>query len=178
LNEVTEQLETLKIEVCTASELSPELAGSIQRRNDREFGSDPLVYDDPEWYILGHLSGKLATHVGVLQRTITVGRASLLIAGVCYLVTEPEYRGRGFASVVMSEAVAFVKNKLGLAFGLLTCKTRLESLYAKTGWRTVVGPTVFAQADSVRNCGGLTMVNECGETSWPEGKIDLCGLPW
>ena len=169
---------TMKIEVKTVNKLSPKLASSIRRRNNREFGDDPMVYADPEWYILGYLSGELMTHVGVLRRTIRVERTPLMIAGVCFLVTEPEKRGRGYASAVMSEAAAFIKNELRLSFGLLTCKARLEPLYTKMGWRTVVGPTVFAQADGVRGCGGLTMVNECAGTPWPEGKIDLSGLPW
>ncbi|UCD93452.1 MAG: GNAT family N-acetyltransferase [Candidatus Zixiibacteriota bacterium] len=168
----------LKIEVKTVNELSLELASLICHRNDREFGDDPLVYADPEWYILGCRSGELTSHVGVLQRIITVGQIPLLIAGVCYLVTEPENRKRGIASSVMREAVAFLKNELGQAFGLLTCKSGLEAFYARTGWRTVAGPTIFAQPDGVRRCGGLTMVNECGGTPWPEGEINLGGLPW
>jgi len=168
----------LKTSVITASHLPKELADSIDRRNDREFGSDPLVYDKPEWFILGLLNGELAAHVGVLTRTVKAGSGILRIAGVCYLVTEPEYRERGFASVVMREAEAFVKNELELPFGLLTCRAGLESFYARLGWRKVAGPTTFVQADGVRSCGGLTMINELGGEPWPGGEIDLCGLPW
>lgn len=168
----------MRIEVKTVNELSPELASSIERRNNREFGDDSMVYSYPELYILGYLSGELTTHVGVLQRTITVRQNPLLIGGICFLITEPDNRGRGFASVIMKEAVSFLENELGLPFGLLTCKPRLESLYTGMGWQTVAGPTVFVQPSGNRACGGLTMVNECGGVSWPEGEINLCGLPW
>ena len=58
---------TPKTEIKMASELSPELASSIQRATDREFGDDPLVYAAPEWYVLGFLEGTLTARVGVLQ---------------------------------------------------------------------------------------------------------------
>jgi len=169
---------TLKTEIKMASELSPELANSIQMAADREFRNDPLVYAAPEWYVLGFLEGALTARVGVLQRTITVGPTPLRIGGICSVVTEAENRRRGIACALMGKAASFLKDELRLPFGLLTCKPRLETFYAKLGWRTVAGPTVFAQADGVRSCGGLTMIVECGGRPWPEGKIDLCGLPW
>ena len=50
------------------------------------------------------------------------------------MIIEPEVRGRGLASVMMNEAVTFVRNELELAFGLITCKPRLEALYTRTDW--------------------------------------------
>jgi GNAT superfamily N-acetyltransferase len=164
--------------VVNVNELTPELADFIQQAQDREFGDDSMVYALPEWYLLGLLRGKPVSQVGVLQRTITINQKPLLIAGVGFLITEPEYRSRGYATLVMNEAVTFVKNKLGLPFGLLTCKPGLESLYFGMAWRTVNQPNVFVQPTGIRSCGGLIMVRECGGTSWPEGKIDFRGLPW
>jgi GNAT superfamily N-acetyltransferase len=164
--------------VVNVNELTPELADFIQQAHDREFGDDSMVYALPEWYLLGFLGGKPVSQLGVLQRTITINRKPLQIAGVGFLITEPEYRGRGYATLVMNEAVTFVENKLGLPFGLLTCKPGLESLYFGMGWRTVNQPNAFVQPSGNRSCGGLIMVKEFGEISWPDGKIDFRGLPW
>ncbi|MDD4051704.1 MAG: GNAT family N-acetyltransferase [candidate division Zixibacteria bacterium] len=131
----------LKFDINTVNELTPELAGFIQRANEREFGDDSMVYAIPQWYVLGFLQDKPMAQAGVLQRTISVHQKPLLIAGVGFLITEPEYRGRGFATVIIEEAIAFVRNKLELPFGLLTCKPRLETLYSGMGWKTVDGPT-------------------------------------
>lgn len=166
------------IEIITVNELTPERVGFIRRNQSREFGDDSMVYAIPGWYLLGYSRGKPVTQVGILQRTITINQSPLLIAGVGFLITEPEYRGRGFATEIMKEAVAFVRNTLELPYALLTCKPKLESLYSRMGWRTVNEPNVFVQPTGNRSCGGLIMVNECGETPWPEGKIDFCGLPW
>lgn len=168
----------IEIGINTVNELTSELADFIRQAYDREFGDDSMTYASPEWYLLGYLHGNPVTQVGVLQRTITIDNKSLLIAGVSFLITEPEYRGRGYATLIMDEAVNFVANNLGLPFGLLTCKPRLESLYSGMGWHKVNQPNVFVQPTGNRSCGGIIMVKGCGDRSWPEGKIDFRGLPW
>lgn len=169
---------SLNIETYTVNELTPEFTDFIQNSQMREFGDDSMVYALPEWYLLGHSAGNPVAQVGVLQRTITVDQKSLLIGGVGFLITEPEHRGRGFATSMMKEAMSFVGTRLGLPYALLTCKPKLESLYSGMGWRTASGLNVFVQPTGSRSCGGLIMVRECGGLSWPDGKIDLCGLPW
>ena len=175
---VSQMKSDLEIEIHSVNELTPEVIDHIRRTRDREFGDDSMVYATPEWYILGCLRGEPVTQVAILQRTITIDQRPLLIAGVSFLITEPEYRGRGFAAVIMKEAVTFVKNVLELPFALLTCKPRLESLYSSMGWRTVSGANVFVQPTGNRSCGGLIMIYELGEAPWPKGKTDFCGLPW
>jgi GNAT superfamily N-acetyltransferase len=167
-----------RTDIKTVNELTPELVDFIRRTHDREFGDDLMIYAVPGWYILGYLRGEPVSRVGVLQRTITINQRPLLIAGVSFLVTEPGYRGRGYAIVIMKEAVTFVRNKFGLPFCVKRCKPGLESFYSGMGWRTVDGANVFVQPTGNRSCGGLIMVNEWGEIHWPEGKTDFCGFSW
>lgn len=169
---------SLRTEIRAVCEFSGELEDFIRRSNDREFGNDSMVYDIPEWYALGFLEKEPVTHAGILHRNIIIGGTPLQIGGISFVVTEPDFRGRGYARVIMDQAIAFVKDDLGLSFCLLTCKPRLESLYTGWGWQTVPGPTVFMQPSGPRGCGGLTMIYRCTEKAWPDGKIDLCGLPW
>jgi len=172
------KLNNLEIKTYTVNDLTPELLEFIRYTGEREFGNDSLIYAKPGWYIFGYLNGKPVARVGMLQRTITINNKPLLIAGIGFLITEPENRNRGFAGRVMKDAVAFVKKEFKLPFGLLTCKPRLETLYNKMGWITVDESNVYVQPTGNRSCGGLIMVNECAGVSWPSGKIDLCGLPW
>jgi GNAT superfamily N-acetyltransferase len=116
--------------------------------------------------------------VGILRRTISVAGLPMKIGGVTFVVTEPEYRSRGFASHLTGHAVGFLRDRLNLSFGLLTCKPRLGSFYTRLGWQVVEGPTFFDQPAGRRGCGGLTMMIECGKETWPPGEIDLLGLPW
>jgi GNAT superfamily N-acetyltransferase len=168
----------LIVQINPENDLSPERKVALDEMFDREFGRDPLVYADARWYAMGILDGSLVGRVGILQRTISVGQELLRVGGICGVVTVLEYRGRGIAPALLNESVAFVRKRRSLPFALLTCNLRLEAFYRRLGWRTVNGPTVFTQPDGVRTCGGLTMVMECGSRPWPEGPIDLRGLPW
>jgi len=40
----------------------------------------------------------------------------------------------------------------------------------------VAGLNVFVQPSGAHNCGGLAMIYKCGEATWSEGEINLCGL--
>ena len=168
----------LTIEIKPESELSPERKVALDRMFESEFGHHSLIYDLPSWHAMGILDGSLVGRVGILGRTISVGQELLRVGGICGVVTVPEYRGRGVASALLDESVAFIKKRLSLPFALLTCNLRLEAFYQRLGWKTVNGPTVFTQPDGVRTCKGLTMVVECEPRLWPEGPIDLRGLPW
>lgn len=167
-----------RIDINTVNDLAPKLSDSIQRAHEREFGNDSMVYSNPQWYLLGYLQDELVVQVGVLQRTITISNKPLLLAGISFLITEPQHRGKGFATELMKQTDVFVRVNLGLPFGLLTCKPRLETLYSSMGWKCVNCPNVFTQPTGNRSCGGLIMIKEYGGISWPEGSIDLCGLPW
>jgi GNAT superfamily N-acetyltransferase len=168
----------MRVEIASVEKLSAPVAERLAAARAREFGSDPMVYAEPQWYVLGFLDAELVSRVAVLARTITVAGAPLPIGGISFIVTEPAYRGRGFAGRLTREAVAFVRDELACDFALLTCKPRLEGLYAGLGWRSVPGPTLFEQPTGRRACGGLTMIIECGARAWPPGEIDLQGLPW
>jgi GNAT superfamily N-acetyltransferase len=168
----------LVAEIKPESDLSPERKVALDEIFDREFSRDPLIYAAAHWCTMGILDGSLVGRVGILQRTISVGQKLLPVAGICGVVTFPEYRGRGIASALLNESVAFIESRLNLPFALLTCNLPLKVFYERLGWRTVGVPTVFTQPDGVRTCKGLTMVLECGPRLWPEGPIDLRGLPW
>ncbi len=168
----------LEIDIHTVNELCQEVIDYIRRTHDREFGNDSMIYAAPQWHIIGHLRDELVTRAGILQRTITVDNRPILIAGIGFLITEPPYRSRGFATELMKQAIAFVRDKLELPYALLTCKPELESLYSRMGWQTVCEPGVFVQPTGNRSCGGVIMVYELGEAPWPYGEIDFCGLPW
>ncbi len=168
----------LVAEIRSENDLSPESKVALDEMFDREFCRDPLIYADAHWYAMGILEGRLVGRVGILERRISVGQELLRVGGICGVVTVPEYRDRGIASALLNESVAFIKNRLSLPFALLTYNLRLEVFYERLGWRMVDGPTVFTQPDGARTCKGLTMVVECGSRPWPEGPIDLRGLPW
>jgi predicted acetyltransferase len=168
----------LAIEIKSAHDLPRQTKDILHQMYQREFGWDKMIYTESQWFVVGTLNKKLIGHVGILQRKISLAGKLIRVGGIHGVVTEPAYRCRGVASTLMGKAIEYVKDELNLPFALLTCKPRLEAFYNRLGWKTVKGPCVFEQPDGPRSCGGLTMVVKCGEQTWPEGRIDLCGLPW
>ena len=168
----------LTIKITHVGNLPQQLKDLLAKAYQREFSWDKMIYAESQWFVIGTFNKKLIGQVGVLEREISVGENRLRIGGIHGVITEPKHRCRGVASALMERSGHFIRNELHLPFGLLTCNRRLEAFYQKLGWKTVKGPCVFEQPDGPRSCGGLTMVVECGEQAWPEGRIDLCGLPW
>jgi GNAT superfamily N-acetyltransferase len=168
----------LVIEIKPESDLAPERKIALDEMFNKEFGRHTLIYALPRWHAMAILDGSLVGRVGILERTISVGQELLQVGGICGVVTAPEYRSRGIASVLLGESVAFIKKRLSLPFALLTCNSKREVFYKRLGWKTVNGPTVFTQPDGIRTCAGFTMVVELESRLWPEGPIDLRGLPW
>ncbi len=166
------------VETCQADQISPERRAVLDATHQREFGWDPLTYTRPQWYVMGCIGDQLVSRVAMLERTITVGGVYLRIGGVTGVVTEPGWRRRGIASDLVRCAVRFLAKDHSLPYVLLTCQRRLGPFYEKLGWRIVDGPTVYDQPDGRRTCPGLTMIVECHGTAWPDGSIDMQGLPW
>jgi len=67
---------------------------------------------------------------------------------------------------------------LGVEFGLLVCEEDVVPFYERLGWQVVEGPLTFDQPGGQATWPAVVMVLPCGGKAWPEGMIDLCGLPW
>jgi GNAT superfamily N-acetyltransferase len=131
-----------------------------------------------QWYVFGTLDGEHVGRCELVERVILVKGEPLAVGGVTGVVSEPDYRCRGVARGIIARGVEFMRDERRLAFALLTCNRKLGPLYEKLGWKSVLGPNVYAQPDGPRTCPGLTMVFESAAEPWPEGPMDMQGLPW
>jgi hypothetical protein len=55
-------------------------------------------------------------------------------------------RHQGFASALVSAAMAFARAELGLPFGLLHCHPELVGFYLSRGWSEIPEPTFLSSA--------------------------------
>ncbi len=168
----------LSVEILATEQVPDERAVLLEAIYQREFGWDRLTYAAPQWYLMGMLADRMVGSLRMLERVISVADVPLRVGGITSVATEPDHRRRGVARKLVGAAIAFLKNDRHLPFVLLTCNRRLGPVYEKLGWRVVPGPTKYSQPDGPRTCPGLTMIFECGPARWPEGPIDMRGLPW
>ena len=168
-----------QVEFHSRDDLSSNLEDELERRFQEQWGHIAIHWAKPPgWYVLAKHEEKLVGSLEVFERSISVGGESLTVGGIGGVLTNPEWRGRGVARAMLKRSEEFLKDELGVDFGLLICGEKVAPVYAKCGWFPVAGPTTFQQPHGAVVYRQLTMILPCNGRQWPGGEIDLCGLPW
>ena len=145
---------------------------------DRQFGHLPFQWTPPEGYVVAHLDGQLVGRLSVARREIRVGDTRIEVGGVAGVTTLPELRRRGIAAAMMRRTATLFRDEFAVPFGHLLCRADIAPVYAGVGWERVAVPTWFAQPSGRQRYPHETMVLRCAGRPWPDGEIDLRGLPW
>jgi aminoglycoside 2'-N-acetyltransferase I len=117
---------------------------------DESYDSDePFSEDDWEHSLGGmhfvlDVDGEIVAHASVVKRELHVDGRPLRTGYVEAVATAPDRQGRGFGSIVMAEATAYVRER----FELGALGTGRHSFYQRLGWLRWMGPT------AVRTPGG------------------------
>jgi len=165
------------IRVLRATDTGPALTAQLRDWFEVEFGRADR-WADPDYYVLLSVNGELAGRFGILDRKVSVGSEIVRVGGVGGVATKPQFRHRGIASAMLARAAEFMKNDLGVEFGLLLCRHEVSPVYAKMGWITVAGPTTFTRAGVTATYPNDKMILPLAEKTWPAGPIDMLGSPW
>jgi aminoglycoside 2'-N-acetyltransferase I len=132
----------------------------------------------PDWAVMVWESGDLVCNVHILQRSIQVGNESLLVGGIGNVATKVEWRKRGYATAALKVATHFLLDPLGVDFGLMITSEQLVPAYERRGWSLVTSSMLADQPDGKITLSYPIMIFPVKKDKWPEGTIDLCGLPW
>jgi aminoglycoside 2'-N-acetyltransferase I len=166
------------IRLIVATETAPALANELQGWFEAEFGPRADRWAPADYYVLINRDGQLAGRLGVLDSKVAVGNQIIRVGGIGGVATKPEFRHRGVASAMLARAAEFMKDDLGVEFGLLLCRHEVSPVYAKMGWIKVAGPTTFTRAGVTATYPHDTMILPLVEKTWQAGPIDMLGLPW
>jgi predicted GNAT family N-acyltransferase len=147
---------------------------------DDVFGLDD---HDIEWqpkdvHFLLDVGGELVSHVGLVERTVAVGAKPVRVAGVGAVVTHGDHHGKGYASALLNHAHGFMTNEWRVPFGMLFCRDALVSFYARHGWTTVHDEVLVEQPPRKVVLPLRVMTFSTAGAGWPNGPVDLNGLPW
>ena len=167
-----------EIKINTASDLSSEHRKELEEWFQEEFSYIGYQWSPPSWYVTAWIDHNLVGRAGIIERDVLVGQRSIHVGGISGVITHENWRRCGIASSVVDKAVTFIKDELDAQFCFLLSREKVASLYIGRGWKLVEGPTTFEQPSGPTTYPQLTMVLPCGEEEWPEGLINLCGLPW
>jgi RimJ/RimL family protein N-acetyltransferase len=171
----------ITIQIKPRRELSPADQKPLNKLLHRVFSNDPfntMSWSKMDWNVLVYVDDVLASNVEIVQRTVTVNGVPVHVGGIGGVATLPEYRGRGLATRAMSAADKFMKDELGLEYGLLITGTRRKSYYEGLHWMVISDPVYFDQPSGKMENDGIAMSLALAVKPWPPGVVDFCGLPW
>ncbi|WP_167407752.1 GNAT family N-acetyltransferase [Nostoc flagelliforme] len=133
----------------------------------------------PQWRLLVEdRSGSLVSHIGIVNRKITLDDVSICIGGIGGVMTSPEAQGQGFATAALGHAKTFL-DECGLTFALLVCRHDLVPFYTRLGWQSFNGILLVEQpGGTVPFTVNEPMVLPVNDKAPKKGTINLCGLPW
>ena len=173
----------MRFEILADSDLPEEARRLVTRWAAESFVEQTCFTRDykwagPDWHVLVWAGDQLVSCLKVIERTGTVGKRPVKMAGIGDVVTPSALRRRGYASAAVKAASTFICQSLDTEFGVLMCEEHMVHFYAKLGWVTVPEPLQFDEPWGKVTSPEVTMVLPCRGQEWPEGPVDLCGLPW
>jgi predicted acetyltransferase len=136
-------------------------------------------FSTPDWAVMVWEGEEMVSNVHIIERTATVGGRPVKLGGIGNIATKIEWRKRGYATEALKVAVDFLRDPLGVDFGLMTAIEKMVPRYERTGWSVVGRCLHFEQPGGEK--GTFTypvLILPVQQSKWPQGEIDLCGLPW
>lgn len=77
------------------------------------------------------VDGKIVSYVRVSDRSMYIGEAVVKLGGIGMVVTSPEHRGRGYASALLRDAIAYMEAQ---SYDLSLLFTTIQPFYMPLGW--------------------------------------------
>lgn len=140
-------------------------------------------YARGELHCFARAGGELVGYAASARRFICVGEEEVIVAGVGGVLTGAASRGQGVGRDVIHALQEAMRGLAPADFGLLGCRTEVVPFYKSCGFTLIesaIRDVSPRDAMTVIESGGPTLI--CAGTkpveSWPEGTVDLRGLPW
>lgn len=133
----------------------------------------------PQWGVfVRDDAGTLVSYTGVVRRKGSADGRPVSIGGVGGIATHPEHRGRGYASLGIGRALAYLAAR-DTDFALLVCRDELVAYYESLGWRLFEGTVLNTQFGKPETFTfNRVMVGNLNSTAPESGTIDLGGPAW
>ncbi len=170
----------MRIEVKPASELSKfeKARQECVVTSSLYFFLNGTKWAPADWSVMVWEDEDLVTNVHIVDRTVKVGNQEVRLGGIGNVATKVEWRKRGYASSALSTALKFLHDPLKVDFAMMIATEPMVSRYEKIGWRVAARSMQVEQPDGKAMLNYPVMILPVCKEDWPEGEIDLCGLPW
>jgi nodulation protein A len=128
-------------------------------------------------------TGRPVAHLAVERRLVGIGDDEYLLAGIGEVAVSPDMQGHGLGATLIGELRTRLRTEFTADFGFLLCGDRVEGFYRRAGFTRVANPVRYLDTQderTVREDTSPTMVMAGRRplADWPDGLVDLRGLPW
>jgi len=131
-------------------------------------------------------AGRPVAHLGVERRLVGIAGAAgadVLVAGVGEVAVAPDRQGEGLGGALMRALDERLAAELAAEFAFVQCGDNVLGFYLGTGWTQVANLVRHVDVhDHRRSVDGVwpTLIRAARRPldAWPDGLVDLRGLPW
>ncbi len=175
---------TPTFKIIAESDVPPDTFAALERYDVEAFDGNTMAasytWADPLWRVVICWGSEIAGQVCLIERDCQVGGQAIRLGGIGGVLTRPEFRGRGLASIGMTAATEFFRDLRPVDYVLLVCESHLVKFYGGMGWELVSGPLWVEHPERGRVMMNdvYPMVMALRDRAWPGGAIELMGLPW
>jgi len=131
-----------------------------------------------DWTVMVWEDEELVTNVHIIECTAMVGGQPVKLGGIGNVATKVEWRKRGYARSALKTAQNFLRDPLKVDFGMMIATEQMVPRYEKLGWKVAAQSMWIDQPDGKTTLNYPVMILPVCKQEWPDGGIDLCGLPW
>lgn len=170
------------------SEISEKLNAAIGKtlsvcfpHHKDEFSKAHYLNDNkPVFSVIIEDGGSAIAYVGVIDRTIKLGRKKYRVAGVQNVCVLPKYRHRRLSDGVLKAAMEEAHTRR-FDFGLLFTQQKIKKVYARNGWLQINKSKFIRTENSVNiemPSESVKMYYPLAVKDFPTGDVDLQGNKW
>jgi GNAT superfamily N-acetyltransferase len=156
---------------------------SIQRWANDAFGDLEVChayqyYSGADYCVLSYCEDQFVGFAAVFKREVAIGRRTLNMGCVGGVIISPEYRGKGYGSIIMREIERVIYNTLSCDIGGLLCLKEMRSFYEKLGWTSHTNTVLVEKSGEKVEWSEIFMSHDSTCSITHNTPVDLCGLPW
>ena len=138
-----------------------------------------VSFENPELRVLiQNEADEVLCHVGLHRRAVIWNGHKIRVAGISSVLTRPDARRHGYASIALDAAIQTLKDEGSTPFALLFCEPHNVPFYKGRGWKLFDGEVYVEQPQGRIRFEAMAPYVYAIKHAPEKGVIDLCGEPW
>ena len=137
-----------------------------------------LTWRAKDQNIVRYVDGEFASKASILKHSVVINDNEVLVGGVGGVITMPAFQGQGHVTAVLTYLTDYLRNQLGVPFGMLFCRPALVPFYGRFGWQLIADTVYLEQPNGVIASPLPAMYASYSNQPWPKGTVHLNSEPW